>query len=168
MNRRLYFLFPRVAHAKSVVEELRESGVDASGMHAVAREDVDLSELPQSTPRQREDVCCRVETWLWNGNLIVFGIALLALVLAAVQGSWAGALISLTVMAVTFFAGERFAATVPKAHLREFREAIAHGEVLLMVDVPRERVAEIEERVHQRHPEAVVGGVGWSIQALEH
>ena len=31
----------------------------------------------------------------------------------------------------------------------------------------RERVADIEDKVHRRHPQAVVGGVGWSIQALE-
>ncbi len=168
MNRRLYFLFPQVAHAKTVVDELRKTGVEVNHIHAVAREGVDLSALPPSTPRQREDACCRVENWLWNGNLLIFGIALLALAAAAWQGSWPAALAALAVMAVTFFVGERFAATVPRAHLREFREAIAHGEVLLMVDVPRERVAEIEDKVHKRHPEAVVGGVGWSIEALEH
>jgi hypothetical protein len=51
-------------------------------------------------------------------------------------------------------------------HLGEFRDALAHGEVLLMVDVPRGRVSEVEDRVHRHHPEATVGGVGWSADML--
>jgi len=38
-----------------------------------------------------------------------------------------------------------------------------HGEVVLMVDVPRERVHEIEHRVSPWHREAGLGGVGWTV-----
>jgi len=55
---------------------------------------------------------------------------------------------------------------VPDTHLDEFRGALSHSEVLLMVDVPRQRVAEIEEIVRQQHPEATLGGAGWTIEAL--
>ncbi len=168
MKRRLYFLFPDADHTRIVIDELHEAGIDTKHMHAMARDGVDVQSLPPATARQRRDVCCRVENLLWNANLVVFGIALAALAFAAWQSSWTGALAALTVLAATFFVGERFAATIPRAHLHEFREAIAHGEVLLMVDVPPERVAEVEDIVHRRHPEAVVGGVGWSVEALEH
>lgn len=36
-----------------------------------------------------------------------------------------------------------------------------------MVDVPSGQVAEVEETVHRRHPEAIAGGVGWSVDALQ-
>jgi|GEM_PF-3763302 len=43
---------------------------------------------------------------------------------------------------------------------------MAHGEILLMVDVPETRVADIEGRVHRHHPEVAVGGIGWGRQRL--
>ncbi|MBI5039891.1 MAG: hypothetical protein HZB57_01360, partial [Gammaproteobacteria bacterium] len=55
---------------------------------------------------------------------------------------------------------------VPNIHLREFAAALRHGELVLMVSVPRNRVAEIEDLVHRHHPDAAVGGVGWSSDLL--
>ena len=51
-------------------------------------------------------------------------------------------------------------------HLDEFRDAMAHGEILLMVDVPEQQVADIENLVHHHHPEATVGGVSWGTPAF--
>jgi len=38
--------------------------------------------------------------------------------------------------------------------------------VVLLVDVPFQRVREIEHLVAERHPETGVGGVGWTIEAF--
>jgi hypothetical protein len=75
--------------------------------------------------------------------------------------------VALFIMLATFIAGEQFVVHVPNVHLTEFTDALSHGEILLMVDVPKNRVAEIEHFVHHRYPEAVVGGVGWSIDAFD-
>ena len=168
MKRRLYFLFPDVEHTRAVLEELRAEGIDDRHMHAMARQDIDLQSLPAASLRQQRDICCTVENIAWNVNLAVFGIAFAALVIAAWQGSLAVSLTAVAIMAITFLAGERFAASVPRAHLDEFRDALAHGEVLLTVDVARARVPEVQDIVHRRHPEAVVGGAGWTVAALEH
>ena len=40
------------------------------------------------------------------------------------------------------------------------------GAYLWTVDVPKWRVAEVEEIVYRRHPEATPGGTGWTIRAL--
>lgn len=63
----------------------------------------------------------------------------------------------------TFLAGLFFVLRVPNVHWDEFRTAIEHGEVLVMVDVPVLRLVEINRKVHRRHPEAVTGGVGWHV-----
>jgi len=166
MRRRLYFLFPDETLAGRVVGELESAGIQGRHIHAVTREGMKLSRLPAATRRQSRDACCTLETILWNANLVVFGLALVVLVISLAQGYAVWSVLALAVMGATFVAGERFAVTVPRVHLDEFREALAHGEILLMVDVPRNRVAEIEDLVHRRHPEAAVGGVGYSIQAL--
>jgi len=166
LYRRLYFLFPSASHARRVSEELIQAGVGEQHIHAVARDGVDLSSLPEATLRQRDDAGGRIESVAWNANLALFGVAGLALLGSFFIGSlWLG-LAALVVMATTFAGGAWFAVRVPDVHLGEFRAAMAHGEIVLMVDVPPRRVAEIEDLVHRRHPEANVGGVGWSIQGL--
>jgi hypothetical protein len=35
-----------------------------------------------------------------------------------------------------------------------------------MIDVPSNRVLQIEDFVHHKYPEAVVGGVSWSMDAF--
>ncbi len=164
--RRLYFLFPTAGHAQRVTQELVQAGVDTEHIHAVAREGVDLSSLPRATVRQREDTAGRIEAVAWNTNLALFAVAAVALLAAFFTSSvWLG-LGALAVMCATFLGGAWFAVRVPDVHLSEFRDALAHGEIVLMVDVAAKRVAEIETLVHRLHPEAGVGGVGWSIEGL--
>ena len=80
--------------------------------------------------------------------------------------SWPWILIPFTLMAVTFLVGSFFTLHLPNAHLDEFKSAIKHGEILLMVDVPLRQVKPLEDFIHHQHPEAVVGGVGWTIEAM--
>ena len=166
MTRRLYFLFPKVEHARRVVEELKQAGIDKAHVHAMARADIDISSLPVATPQQKNDKVWFVERLFWNGNLAVFGLALIGLLISLYWGFsvWSG--LAIVVLLVTFIAGERFAVKVPHAHLNEVKGALAHGEILLMVDIPKQRITEVNDLVYRRHPEGGFGGVGWTIEAL--
>ena len=93
-------------------------------------------------------------------------LALMALGTTLVLGEIIWAMVSIGVMAVTFILGGQFVIHVPNVHLTEFTDALSHGEILLMIDVPINRVAEIEDFVHHKYPEAVVGGVSWSVDAF--
>lgn len=165
MSRRLFFLFPDTEHAQHVVDELVNKGISPRHMHTIAN-GVDLGNLPEATERQKKDVKFRLEWFIWNTNLVLFAAAVFALVASLVAGSIVWALVSVLIMALTFLAGERFAVKIPDVQLTEFTDALSHGEVLLMIDVPKHQVAEIEDHVHHRHPEASVGGVGWTINAF--
>ena len=166
MLRRLFFLFPDTEHAQRVVDELVEMDVRKRHIHAIATGG-DLGDLPEASERQKKDIKFRLEWFIWNTNLMLFAVALFALVASVIAGSVAWSVVALLVMVLTFVAGEQFAVHVPDVHLTEFTDALSHGEVLLMVDVPRHRVAEIENHIHHRHPEAGVGGVGWTMDALD-
>lgn len=165
MLRRLFFLFPKVDNARQAVQELNERGVGTRHIHAIAR-GVDLTGLPEATERQKNDTAFRLEWFVWNTNLAVFAAAVAALIASLVMDQALVALMSLLVMLLTFIAGEQFAVRVPDVHLTEFTDALSHGEVLLMVDVPAYRVAEIEDYVHHRHPESAAGGVSWTVDAF--
>jgi hypothetical protein len=167
MKRRLYFLLPDGTHARSVVDELLTMGLPEDHVHALAEPGVDLLDLPQATGRQCGDLLARLESVLWNGNLAVFLIALLALVVMAyLQIAWYWLLLPAAFMLVTFLLGEEFTRRIPDVHLSEFRDALHHGEILLMVDVPVTEVERVESLVHRHHPEATPSGVGWYIDAL--
>jgi hypothetical protein len=167
MKRRLYFLLPDPAHARAVIDDLAASGVRRNAMHVVAKPDLDLGDLPVATSGQRRDTGGLLETVLWDGNLVVFFIALLALAgLFLLQFEWTWLLIPAVVMLASFAAGLLFTTRIPNVHLSEFTDAIHHGELLLMVDVPVRQVSYVESRVHRHHPEAVVGGVSWHLDAL--
>jgi hypothetical protein len=47
----------------------------------------------------------------------------------------------------------------PSHRLERFSDALAAGQILLMLDVPRTRVQEIEAMLQQIHPEARFEGV---------
>jgi hypothetical protein len=167
MKRRLYFLLPDTAHARAVVDDLTASGIRYNAMHVVAKPDVDTADLPVATSRQLRDIGGRLETILWDGNLAMFFIALAVLAgLSLLQVHWAWLLVPAAVMLVTFTAGVFFTARIPNVHLSEFTDAIHHGELLLMVDVPVRQVSYVESLVHRHHPEAVAGGVGWHVDIL--
>ena len=166
MKRRLYFLLPDTGHTQAVVNDLEVFGINTRAMHVLAKPGVNLNGLPVATGRQRTDAGAKLETILWDGNLAIYFIALLALIIMAfMQLGWFW-LLPAAVMLVTFLMGLVFTSQLPNVHLSEFRDAMHHGELLLLVDVPLWRVEGVEALVHEHHPEATVGGVGWHIDTL--
>ncbi len=167
MKRRLYFLLPDAGHARSVVAELETNGIERRRMHAIAGRDIDLEGLPMASRNQGNDRGAQLEAILWNGNLVLFVIALLLLtVLALLQVSLLWLLVPVAVMLTTFVMGVQFTRHIPNVHLSEFTDALHHREILLMVDVPVWQVARVEELAHRHHPEVITGGVGWHVDAL--
>jgi len=162
MKRRLYFLFSDTGQARSAVADLGGLGVDAGHMHVLARPGVELNGLPPATERQRRDVLQRLDSTLWGGNLALFGVAFAGLILAMVFGHTIGIVLTSAVLIASFTAGALFALRLPTIHLDEFHEELRHGELLLMVDVSRDCVEDVEELMRRRHPEAVAGGSGWT------
>jgi hypothetical protein len=165
MLRRLFFVIPDAARTTPIITDLESIGVDQGHMHALTAGPVPAG-LPPATDCQRHDVIWRVEQIFWVGLQVIFALALVGQLAAWRAGSLSWVLTTAVVMVTSVAAGVWFALRMPDTHLDEFRGALAHGEVLLMVDVPRQRVAEIEEQIRRRHPEATVGGVGWTLGIL--
>jgi hypothetical protein len=166
MYRRLYFLVPCRTHALSVIEDLSRLGIQPEQIHTLADKRTRTDGLPQASRRQINDAGGRLEKVLWNGNLISFALAFGCFVFLLITQhlNW-WLLLATSVMAANFIVGLKIS-NLPSAHLGEFRDALAHGEILLMVDVHENRVSDIEHSVHHRHPEAAVGGVGWGTEAF--
>lgn len=162
MRRRLYFLLPTVASARQTVEDLLLARVDDRHIHALARRGTDLGELHEAGVLQKSDVVHGAEL-----GLILGGIGGLLLGLFAVYAPPEGVELRMVTVLLTTVAmallgawiASLVAASVPNSRLRQFAPALEAGQVLLMVDVRRSRIAEIRELVSRRHPEASGGAL---------
>jgi hypothetical protein len=166
MDRRLYFLLPDRAHALLVVDELNKSGISSQRIHALGSRETRLDGLPTSTSHQTRDTASKLEQIFWNTNLASFAVALCAFIAMVLTTNWSWwLLLPVSIMMANLIVGVRFT-RVPNTHLAEFQDALAHGEILLMVDVPEKQVAKVEKQVHHQHPEVAIGGVGWGSAAM--
>lgn len=166
MPRRLFFIFPSAEETGAAVTDVLNLGIPQSHLHALAREGVDLSNLPQATHRQRRGVLGQIAHIFWYSELGIFFLALAGFILTLFWGFSLWSFLALMAMAITLFTGAYYAIKIPETTLDEFHSALAHKEVLLMVDVPMKLVAEIETYITHRHPAAIAGGSSWTIDAF--
>lgn len=162
MLRRLFFLLPDNLSALRLVVDVRDAGVPSNHIHATARDHNALRDLPPATARQKHDAIWRIDQATWAASLAVFAMSLVGLAVAWNYESMFGASIGLVMAIVSAVAGMCFAIRFPDTHVGDFHEALRHGEILLMIDVPRRLVAHVNNLVYRRYPEATPGGTGWT------
>ena len=165
MLRRLYFLFPDEKHARLAVDQLMLRTIPLKRMHAMTN-GTENKTLPKATERQKNDTAFQVEQFLWVVNLVVFMAALIIFISSLMTSQWLWLGLSLSMMLINFFGGKFFIESVPHDHLTEFTSALAHGEILLMVDVPFYRVRDIVDYVEHLHPETRLDGASWMVDAF--
>jgi hypothetical protein len=158
---RLYFLMPGIAQTHKLVNDLLLSHVEERHIHVIAKEGTPMEELPEASLLQKSDFIPAIEKGLTAGaitgvlvgivamafppaGLVVGGGAVIAIVAAgAGVGGWLSSMVGVN---------------VPSERLKKFEAAINEGEVLVLIDVKRDRVDEIEELVIKHHPEADIEG----------
>ncbi|MGB1110049.1 MAG: DUF1269 domain-containing protein [Gammaproteobacteria bacterium] len=167
MRRRLYFVLPDVKTARTIVDELLLARIDDHHIHVMAREDIDLGDLPEATLFQKSDLIHAMGLGLFLGALTGIGAGLAMLQATGIDAS-GGAILGVAVLGgvVGAWASGMIGINVRNSRLRQFESAVDQGQLLLMADVPKPRVNAIEEMVHRHHPEAGVHGIEPSIPAF--
>ena len=167
MERRLYFLIPDRIHAIAVVDDLVRNGIDIDHMHAIGDRHTRMDGLPGAPGRGSRAKTSPLRRLIWNANTISFAVAAVATVLAPVflGLSW-WLLTPVALMCVNFLTG-LYLNNASNKELNVFRDAVAHGEILLIVNVPEPRATEVEAEIHRQHPEATSSASpGWSARAI--
>ena len=167
--RRLYFTLPNLSMANTVVNELLLKRIDDHHMHVVAKEGTPLGDLPEANLLQKSDFIPAVER-----GLAVGGATGLLAGIAAITFPPAGLVLGGGAVLATSLAGAGFGAwisgmigmDVHNTQISQFEDAIERGEILVMVDIDKSRVVEIEELVHSHHPQAQMGGTEPQIPAF--
>jgi hypothetical protein len=160
--RRIYFFAPDVGSAKAIVNDLLLARIEERHIHVLAREGTPLENLPEARLAQRSDLIPSLERGAAAGGLVGALAGLVAITFppaGLVLGG--GAIVTMTLLGTGFgaWAASMIGVGIPSSRLVQFESAIAGGELLMMIDVPRDRVEEVEQIVTRHHPEADLEGV---------
>ena len=152
--RRLYFLVPDAAIGKAVVDELLLAHVEWRHIHVVAKRGTPLGELPDASFWQKSDIIPAMlrAVPMGGGAGILCGLVAVALQPHLVVAGGAVLLAtSLAGVGLGAFLGGMVGLNVGSTRLRAFEKAIEAGELLVIVDVPRDRVDAVTERICKVH-----------------
>lgn len=167
--RREYFLVPDVATARKIVDELLLAHVEWRHIHVLASDRIELEDLPEAHLAQRSDLLPAIARGTAAGGItgMLCGLVAMAFPPAGLVVA-GGAVVGLTLAGAGFGAwmASMVGVDLPNTRLERFHEAIGRGELLMMVDVPRARVPEIEAIVRSHHPEVDIEGTDPTIPAF--
>ncbi len=169
MKKRLYFMLPNVQSAREVLDELLLARIEERHIHFLARRDTLPPDLPEASYLQKSDLVHGAEVGLVVGGSIGTAAGIIAVLMPP-----AGIPLQLVTVLICAMLGAVFGvwvsgmigSQIPNSRLKAFQADIARGNVLMMVDVPFTRVAAVRDRVMQKHPEAVSGGIEPTIPAF--
>jgi hypothetical protein len=155
-------LLPDVARARQVVDELLLARIDEHHIHMVASEQTQLDDLPKAGLLQRSDLVHGLEIGLSVGGAtgILVGLVVLAFPPDGIElGGWTLLVTALAGAIIGAWASGMIGTDIPNSQLRAFETAIAEGQVLMLVDVPKDRVEQVTNMIRKHHPEAGMHGV---------
>lgn len=170
MRRRIYWLLPDLASAIRTENDLLLARIAWQQIHFVGREGADMTGLHAANVLQTSDVVRSAQAGLVIGAALgaVVGVVGALIFPLGDKPSYAGMAAVLSIVGAVFgaWASSMIGVSTPSSRLKRFEPAIAQGQILLMADVPRSRVEEIEARLQALHPEAHLEGVEPNIPAF--
>jgi hypothetical protein len=167
--RRLYFTVPDLSTAHTVVDELLLKRVEERHIHIIAKEGTPLGDLPEANLLQKSDFIPAMERGLAMGGItgVLAGIAAVTLPPAGIiLGGGAILATGLVGAGIGSWISGMIGMDVGNSQTTQFEAAIEAGEILVMVDVGKEQVGEIEDLIKTHHPEADMGGTDPHIPAF--
>jgi hypothetical protein len=169
MRFRLYYLCPDLVSARKLADDLLLARIEDRHMHFLGKRGTEYGDLREASVLQKTDLVHGAEMGLvlggllgaaLGGGLVLFppghaamelGTILAAALAGALFGAW-----------IASMAGTQ----IGNSRLRKFEQALEAGNILLMVDVPMLRMAEIRALISQKHLEVKDGGQEPTIPAF--
>jgi len=161
MRRRLYFVLPDVDSAKRTADDLLLARVEDRHMRFLARRGTSLEPLHEAGYLDKTDIVHGAAVGLALGAAIGAAVGALVVVYPpeGTNPQLVAVLIGMLVGApLGAWMASMAGAAVPNSRLRRFDGDMEAGRVLLMLDVPVDRVEELTDLMLSRHPEAVPHG----------
>ncbi len=159
--KRLCFLSPDVAHARKVVADLKSDGIADKHIYVIARTGTQLEDLPDGGP-DSDDFLPAFERGVALGGATGAFLGLLAIAFpptGIVIGGGAVVLIGAMGASVGGFLTGMAGAGYHSSRLAAFEQQIEQGQVLVMVDVPKDRLAHVNQLIKRQDPEVEIEGI---------
>ena len=158
--RRIYFLAPDIKTTHKIVDDLRAEGLEEHHLHILAKRDTPLEDMPEASEFQKTDFIPAVE----RGAALGAATGLLA---GLVGLRFAGfAIAGGPVLGVLFYGATIGAMMsglagleVGNSRVKDYADAIESGQVLIMVDIPKDRIDAISQVIVKHHPAAKFEGI---------
>ena len=158
--RRIYFLVPDIETTHKIVDELRSEGIEDRHMHVLAKRDTPLTDLPEASEFQKTDFIPALERGaaLGASTGLIAGLVGLRFAGFAIAG---GPILGVLVFGATIGAmmSGLSGLQVGNSKVKQYQEAIEKGELLVMVDLPKERIDDISKVIVKHHPNAEFEGI---------
>jgi hypothetical protein len=158
--KRLYFLIPDISMAKSIVDGLFLAGIEEKHIHIIAKEGIPLDELPEASLLQKSDLIPALERGFALGGVagVLAGVVALSFPPAGVVlGGGAILSIALAGAGIGAWLSSMIGVDVENTQLKAFESAIEAGQILMLVDVVKDRADDINKLVEILHPEVEIG-----------
>jgi hypothetical protein len=158
--RRIYFLSPNLEVSKKIVDHLLLARIEERHIHVLAKRDTPMENLPEATYMQKSDFVPALEQGLALGGVVGLIAGLVAIALPGGPVLAGGAILasSLAGAGLGALMSSMVGISIGNRRIEQFEEAIEKGEFLMMVDVPKERVGEIEALVKKHYSEVECHG----------
>lgn len=159
--KRLCFLSPDVEHARAVVRHLKGDGIDGRNIYVLAKGVAGTEDLPDAGP-EADDFLPAFERGIGIGGLAGLFLGVAALIFRStslIVGGGGVLLVGLVGASLGGLLTGMAGASFPSSRLRVFEKEIEGGKILIMVDVPKKRVAQVNELIRSVDPEVEVRGV---------
>jgi len=158
--RRIYFLAPDIKTTHKIVNELHQEGFEDSHIHILAKRDTPLEDLPEASMLQKTDFIPALERGVALGGSagLLAGVAALAYSGFVIAG---GPILGVIMAGATIgsLMGGLAGMNSGNSKLKQFEKAIEKGELLVLVDIPMDRIVEITEKISKHHPTAEYEGI---------
>ncbi len=157
---RIYFLSPNIAITHLIVDELHAEGIKDHHIHILAKRDTPLEGLHEAGLTIKTDFIPAVERGIALGGSagLLFGLFALRFSGFVIAG---GPLLGIILASATIasLASGLIGMGIGNTRLKKFAQAIEQGELLVLVDVPKERIETIRQLIITHHPEAEFEGL---------
>jgi hypothetical protein len=158
--RRIYFLAPNIETTHKIVEELRAEGIEDRHMHILAKRDTPLEDMPEASEFQKTDFIPALERGAALGGVtgLLAGLVGLRFAGFAIAGGPVLGIIFFGATIGTIMSGLA-GLQVGNSRVKKYEEAIEQGELLVMVDIAKERIEAISQAITKHHPTAQFEGI---------
>ena len=157
---RIYFLAPDIGTTQNIVDELRSEGIEDNDIHILAKRDTPLGDLPEAGVTIKTDFLPAVERGAALGGSagLLAGVVGLQFAGYTIAG---GPVLGIMMAGTTIssLAAGLIGMGTGNSRLKQYEEAIEKGELLILIDIPEERIEHIRQLITKQYPDAAFEGV---------